>query len=382
MNTIRCCAVAGCALITGISALALLVNAGPLNPPAGPVSPTAKTLAEIEPRIVISLANTPGDADSLFKITQPGSYYLTGNITGVGGKIGIEIANHGVTLDLNGFELAGIPGSLDGVRASIDSLRNIVVINGNVRDWDAAGIYLGTAASGRLERVNAWRNGTTGLSAGSGMVISHCSAHANAGSGISAGFGCSITDCSAYSNASNGISAGSANTVTNCAAYFSGANGFTTGSVCTVTNCAAYNSGTRGFLLSIGSTISACSAGNSGSDGIRCSTGCFIINNTCYASGIDDGDGAGVRATGGDNRIEGNNCTGADRGIDIDQVGNVIVRNTCAGNTVNYVIAVDNIYGAIIDRRIPTTVVTTPSVNGSAATGTMGSTDPHANFSY
>jgi len=64
-------------------ATVLWVNAGDLNPPPGPVASTMKTLSEVEPRIAVNSINTPGDADSLFKITQPGSYYLTGNITGV-----------------------------------------------------------------------------------------------------------------------------------------------------------------------------------------------------------------------------------------------------------------------------------------------------------
>src|SRR5881392_43776 len=98
----------------GILAAAVL-HAGPLNPPAGPVASSYKTLTEVEPRTAISAANTPGDSDSLFKITQPGSYYLTGNIQGVSGKHGVEIAASGVTLDLNGFDLLGAPGSLDGV---------------------------------------------------------------------------------------------------------------------------------------------------------------------------------------------------------------------------------------------------------------------------
>ena len=58
--------------------LATIVLAGPLTPPAGPVAPTPGP----EPRIPINATNTPGDADSLFRITQPGSYYLTGNLLG------------------------------------------------------------------------------------------------------------------------------------------------------------------------------------------------------------------------------------------------------------------------------------------------------------
>jgi hypothetical protein len=124
--------------------LSLSVHAGPLDPPAGVVSPTHKTLTEVEPRTAINAANTPGDADSLFKITQPGSYYLTGNITGVAGKHGIEIVASGVTLDLNGFDLVGVAGmgAFDGVSASVPGLINITVVNGSIRSWGDEGVDL------------------------------------------------------------------------------------------------------------------------------------------------------------------------------------------------------------------------------------------------
>src|SRR5262245_59200135 len=40
---------------------------GPLDPPAGPVAPTYKTLTEVEPRTPISSTTTPGDATTLFR---------------------------------------------------------------------------------------------------------------------------------------------------------------------------------------------------------------------------------------------------------------------------------------------------------------------------
>lgn len=92
-----------CAVLLAAAA----AGAGPLDPPAGPVAPTHRTLSEVEPRTAINAANTPGDADALLKITQPGSYYLTGNIAGVAGMHGIEIAARDVTLGLNGFTLSG-----------------------------------------------------------------------------------------------------------------------------------------------------------------------------------------------------------------------------------------------------------------------------------
>ncbi len=96
-----------------ISALAgaLISRAGPLDPPAGPVTPTYKTLTEVEPRVAINAANTPGNSTCIFRITQPGSYYVTGNITGVSGKNGLEIGASNVTVDLNGYAVTGVPGS-------------------------------------------------------------------------------------------------------------------------------------------------------------------------------------------------------------------------------------------------------------------------------
>src|SRR5262245_4805347 len=97
---------------TAIPASALLLAAaagliaGPLNPPPGPVASTYKTLGEVEPRIAVNAVNTPGDAQAVFKITQPGSYYLTGNIAGVSGKSTIQIASDHVALDLGGFAIS------------------------------------------------------------------------------------------------------------------------------------------------------------------------------------------------------------------------------------------------------------------------------------
>ena len=79
---------------------------GSLTPPGAP-APTMKTLTQIEPRTAISSIPTT--------ITQSGSYYLTGNLSGVAGQNGITIVASDVTLDLNGFTLTGVPSSIDGI---------------------------------------------------------------------------------------------------------------------------------------------------------------------------------------------------------------------------------------------------------------------------
>ena len=62
-------------IIGAVSMHFLLAIAGNLDPPAPP-GPTMKTLDEVEPRIPI-----PGSATAAatFTISQPGSYYLTGD---------------------------------------------------------------------------------------------------------------------------------------------------------------------------------------------------------------------------------------------------------------------------------------------------------------
>jgi len=397
MNRTRIITAAALALATGG-----LVFAGPINPPAGPAASTYKTLTEVEPRIAINLTNTPGDADSLFKITQRGSYYLTGNTTGVVGKHGIEIAASGVTLDLMGFDLSGIPamGAFDGVSATVNSLTNITIRNGSVRAWGDEGVDLGTFSSinSAVIDVRASNNTDNGILTGSFSTITGCTAYQNAGNGISTFSGSTISNCTASQNTANGISALNGSTITGCTAFNNTGNGISTSDACTITGCTAYQNTGNGISTFSGSTISNCTASfNNGNgisafqgctisnctaqfntrDGIRVISDCLVLANACSFNG-NGGDGAGIHATGSDNRIEGNNCINNDRGIDVDAAGNIIIKNTCSGNTIDWTIVANNVVGPILDRRAPASA----AINGFSAPSSLGSTDPNANFSY
>ena len=121
-------------------------HAGPIDPPAGPVAPTMKTLEEVEPRIAINQANTPGDSDSAFKITAAGSYYLPQNyiILGFLNPInGIEIAAGNVTIDLNGFTISGGSNAIDGVVFN-GNPNNVTIKNGTVSSFDNHAINIGS----------------------------------------------------------------------------------------------------------------------------------------------------------------------------------------------------------------------------------------------
>src|SRR4051812_29531058 len=112
-----------------------LLAQGSLTPPGLP-APLFKTLQQVEPRTEINATNTPGDASSIFRITAPGSYYLSGNITGVSPKGGIVIASNDVTVDLNGFAVIGVTGSSSGIRTDTSfSTRGVTIRNGSVRSW-------------------------------------------------------------------------------------------------------------------------------------------------------------------------------------------------------------------------------------------------------
>jgi hypothetical protein len=141
-----------------------------------------KTLAQIEPRTPIS--SLP------FAITNPGSYYLTANLTGASGQNGIIVQADRVSIDLAGFSLTGVVGSQTGVLVPA-SQRNLALHNGTIANWGAVGLDAGNAGSGQFDHLRLSRNGSHGLIAGFAALVRDCVATENTGDGIqltSAGF--------------------------------------------------------------------------------------------------------------------------------------------------------------------------------------------------
>ena len=367
---------AACATL--ITTTALLTIAGPLSPPAGPVISTYRTLTEVEPRVPLTAATTPGDADSVFRISQSGSYYLTGNVTVPSAKNGVEIAAANVTLDLMGFTIRGLSGSFDGITASAAPSGRFAVRNGAVTGPGGDGVDLDRPAGGDgilVEGVDASGCGDAGIVAGDNAVISRCTARGNAGIGISIALGGVVDRCTASGNAT-GISVGAGSTVTASSALANDATGIAGSSGVVITACAAYDNAGAGFTLSVGGTITDSAARTNGTAGIRVSAGCLVRSNTCYANSTS-GDGANIHVISIDNRIESNNCSGAFRGIDVDGFGNFIARNTSSGAVnANYAIAAGNI--CLVVAANPTAV----AINGSSGGTSPGSANPDVNYSY
>jgi parallel beta-helix repeat protein len=117
---------------------------GSLTPPAGAPAPVMKSLDQIESRIPLN--TLPGTNNAVHVISQPGNYYLTGNVVGSTGKNGILINAHDVNIDLNGYTILGSgAGSLDGItvlNADGGDGERLSVRNGIIRKWGGAAISM------------------------------------------------------------------------------------------------------------------------------------------------------------------------------------------------------------------------------------------------
>lgn len=358
---------------------------GSLTPPPGPPAPVMKTLQQIEPRIPIGPDTTPGDNDSLYKISQPGSYYLTGNVAGVSNKIGIEIAASDVTLDLDGFSLIGTTGSYDGVFSL--TFHRITVRNGSVNYWGNDGIEIGGMDS-RVEHINATGNGAAGIRA---VSVQDCADFNNNGAGVVANVAFRVT--ARYNQ--NGITA---ERVVDSKVYNNDGYGIT---ATFVSGSLAVSSGEDGIVVNAnGQAIDNLSQANS-RHGIRLTLNTRAGGNNCVNNG-QSGFGHGIHAESDRNTIVDNSCSENERGIvvtgllnpiegntllDNDTIGlfvtgqlNIITRNVARNpksGAVNWNIAAGNRGGIYL----------APAQNASAISGATGgsgsgTTDPFANLSF
>jgi len=397
------------ALIVSMSLCAAhTVFAGPLDPPAGGVAPTMKTLSEVEPRIALSAENTPGDDDSYYKITNPGSYYLTENTTipmlASDPRHGIEVAASDVTIDLNGYTLEGLGGTLCGVYVGEPDLGGVVIANGVIRGFFGDGIDGQTMEAERCEVRGVRVTGPAGygIRLGENAVVVDCMVSdaglsgvfvrarsrvtdctvsgcgqggvgtANASHGIQALAGSVVSSCVVTDNAENGIYVGSGSTVTGCVATSNGAVGIDAFSYGLVVDCVSSENSLSGFSVGLGTLVRSCVSDSNLANGILGSISCTIVDNACTNNA-----GAGLRLSGARSRVEGNNLLSNTTGMLIESSDNLVIRNACVSNITNWDIAEDNRVAPIVEAG-----QNAAAINGDTYTGSLGTTDPNANFTY
>ena len=236
------------------------------------------------------------------------------------------------------------------------------------------------------------RNTSTGISVGDGSSVSDCVVYDNDGTGISTGSGASLDGCTVYFSSSNyGIFVSDGSTLRGCTANYNtgpgtSSYGIYAASCCSIIGCSARFNGNNstneqgsssqgvGICAKDGSTVRDCSARYNEGDGIRVSDKTSVIANTSSNNG-NGGSGSGIHATGADNRIDGNNVTANDYGIQVDSAGNIIVRNSASGNSTNWDVASGNACLVV-------QATTGGAISGNAGGSSLGSTDPNANFTF
>jgi hypothetical protein len=325
--------------LVAVLALAAASNgaSGPLDPPASPGGRPGP-----EARTAINSVNTPGDDEAFFVITQPGSYYLTRNITnGVLNSTwnGIVVEASNVTIDLNGFAVDGFTGLVipagaqqtqglapppptTGVLASGPFRTGISVVNGVVRDWTNGGVNLTSVDGCVLERIRAEDNGGRVICVGDSSVVTRCTAMENGGDGIAVGNDSVIEKCVSSANEGSGFSVAGDSVITHCTANANAFTGILTTGGCVITECAASENGFQGINAQSGSTVirNTC---NDNATGIRVTVNCRVDSNLVHNNG------AGFATASG---------------------GSLIVRNRATGNTQDHYgqVAVGNDLGTIM----------------------------------
>ncbi len=292
----RCFAVA--ALACAVVPASLL--AGPINPPAGPVTSTYKTLTEVEPRIPIS---------GPINITASGSYYLTRNIAGAAGQDVITISNNFVTLDLNGFTISG--GLTGIIILPATTAGNIVIKNGTIRGSSGSGIFSTAAAFGAVAPPTTVRNirvdemsdagvflgdkstvenvtisgangstSSSGISVGAASRIVNSSVDSVALRGVNASSWAVIDGVSILSAGGEGLRAGFSSRISNTT-ISGAASGFHLNQYSTITASTASNTTSgNGFNLDVGGTVKDCNANNIEVDAYNIGAGGTVLDST------------------------------------------------------------------------------------------------------
>ena len=330
-----------------------------------------KTLDQVEPRTIVNALNTPGDAKSMFVLSQPGSYYLIENLVGSQERNGISVRADGVTLDLNGFALLGeAAGTMRGVDVPMPC-HGFALSNGTVMGWPGGGVMAAAAVMRAQGLLLTGNIGAVGLTAGNGSLVQGCVASANGTGfsladrtsilesiatvnsqvGIMATSYVSILDCTCSRNGWAGVTAEAACVIARCSATRNLPDGYgiRAGEGCTVTDCTGSRNGSDGISVGAGSSVQNCTASGNGARGIRASNGgCYLSDNT--ANGNDTGIVAESSPAQLGSRLDGNTCaSNRSSGYVVNGRRNLVVRNSAAGNGGAFSISPGNVVGPVLD---------------------------------
>lgn len=273
---------------------------------------------------------------------------------------------HGIALGADSVaercEVSAAEGS--GIKAGPRS----TVLNCEARENLVHGIELENFGVAR--DCQSARNGGSGVAAKSNTRISNVSAHENNGAGIYGDSNVTISDSTASQNKQAGIRVENYALITRANASFNHAAGVQAGRSCSVldsqasgnalggiaadagaqvANCMAEGNAGAGIAAGEGSTIRDCTSSRNGNDGIYVTSECTVVRNQCN-NNINIKSASGVHAAGTDNIIQENTLVSNDRGLALDQGGNLVTKNSATNNSLNYYVIGEQTMGAIVTR--------------------------------
>ncbi len=291
-----------CSLLA-LAGLTLPLHAGPLVPPAGPVSPSMKTLAEVEARTPVVPGQPIGQGSGLYNFSQPGSYYLTGDIvvTDLDPAMNVfSITASDVTIDFNGFSVRDLRTSANvGTVSMSGPAARARLMNGSIVGGpDAAVLVRGGSIVENLQVTSTTSDlGARGIRAEGGSIIRGCTVTGYS-YGISLNFGSSALDCTTRATLSAGIEAYTDSVVRGCVVSAPGNTGILLSQ--SLAESCSVSGGQTGISALGASVVRECTVRGASNFGISCSTTSVATGNFVFSSGtnytVSAGSGAVVNS--------------------------------------------------------------------------------------
>lgn len=374
---------------------------GPLVPPGVP-APLMKTIEQLEPRIPIDAVNTPGDAGSVYRITQPGHYYLTAPLIGEPFKRGITIIASDVTIDLMGFPVLGVSGATIGI-VTEGPFSNITLRNGMVAEWPNDGINLangGLGSGALIENVQVVHNGQRGLLPHHNAVVRGCIISENGLAGMQGADRTVLEESVAGRNGSTGFRVGSDSRIADSLAHHNPTAGFDVGARSLVNGSIAAsflitNYVGHGFVVAANSSVHESIAFANVGDGFRFTGAGGTLRDSLSTQNVTNGVyivgsggvveksmvefcGVGIRVNGSNSSVIDNHVVrSVNNGILVASATGVIIHGNTVGSAtgVNWSLAAGQRVGPIVEPNVNLVIV-----SGDDVGVPLGTTNPWANF--
>ena len=303
-----------------------------LDPPPGPVQPTYTLIRGATGAIPVGPETTPGGPFGSFTLDEPGHYVLTGNLTGEAGKHGIIITSPDITLNLNGYSLAGVPGALTGIIAS-GNIAGVHIHSGTIRDWPGDGINLGVDRSHRYASLWVGFCGGDGIRMSADSTAEHLVLIGNGGDGLRVERGSAdISRVLTIGNGGSGLDIAAESKASGVFALANTSAGIRGADHNVIVNSNAVINGNDGFRLTANNTFEHCLARANQGDGFSV-TGIAHVTNSRAIENTGHGVAAGwdlvadrvVALGNGGNGIQAETHTRVIDSYAIDNVGTGIV---------------------------------------------------------